>query len=148
VRGEPTHPPRTERELPGPDGSIGSSRSSEGESVTAQDGIVAPRASKSAERVALETSSGAGAARKLLAGRGQWAHAPPREAAWPLIIRRIWPAARHRDAYKEIGGHKLYVRTYEETVPGPTLRCRSVHCHMMNHEELGMMQTVEVYKDL
>jgi FtsP/CotA-like multicopper oxidase with cupredoxin domain len=23
-----------------------------------------------------------------------------------------------------------------------------LHCHMMNHEELGMMQTVEVYKDL
>ena len=22
-----------------------------------------------------------------------------------------------------------------------------VHCHMMNHEEMGMMQTVEVYKD-
>jgi len=22
-----------------------------------------------------------------------------------------------------------------------------LHCHMMNHEELGMMQTVEVYKD-
>ena len=39
---------------------------------------------------------------------------------------------------------KLYVRTYEETAPGPTLRCRSVHCHTMNHEELGMMQTVGV----
>ena len=23
-----------------------------------------------------------------------------------------------------------------------------LHCHMMNHEELGMMQAVEVYKDL
>ena len=22
-----------------------------------------------------------------------------------------------------------------------------IHCHMMNHEEMGMMQTVEVYKD-
>jgi len=22
-----------------------------------------------------------------------------------------------------------------------------LHCHMMNHEELGMMQTVEVYKE-
>jgi FtsP/CotA-like multicopper oxidase with cupredoxin domain len=22
-----------------------------------------------------------------------------------------------------------------------------MHCHMMNHEEMGMMQTVEVYKD-
>jgi FtsP/CotA-like multicopper oxidase with cupredoxin domain len=22
-----------------------------------------------------------------------------------------------------------------------------LHCHMMNHGELGMMQTVEVYKD-
>jgi FtsP/CotA-like multicopper oxidase with cupredoxin domain len=32
---------------------------------------------------------------------------------------------RARYAYKEIGGHKLYVRTYEGTVPGPTLRCRS-----------------------
>jgi FtsP/CotA-like multicopper oxidase with cupredoxin domain len=21
-----------------------------------------------------------------------------------------------------------------------------LHCHMMNHEEMGMMQTVEVYK--
>ena len=31
---------------------------------------------------------------------------------------------RARYAYKEIGGHKLYVRTYEGTVPGPTLRCR------------------------
>ena len=31
---------------------------------------------------------------------------------------------RARYAYKEIGGHKLHVRTYEGTVPGPTLRCR------------------------
>ena len=23
-----------------------------------------------------------------------------------------------------------------------------MHCHMLNHEELGMMQSVEVYKDL
>jgi len=22
-----------------------------------------------------------------------------------------------------------------------------LHCHMMNHEEMGMMRTVEVYKD-
>jgi FtsP/CotA-like multicopper oxidase with cupredoxin domain len=22
-----------------------------------------------------------------------------------------------------------------------------MHCHMMNHEELGMMQAIEVYKD-
>lgn len=22
-----------------------------------------------------------------------------------------------------------------------------IHCHMMNHEEVGMMQTIEVYKD-
>ena len=22
-----------------------------------------------------------------------------------------------------------------------------MHCHMMNHEDLGMMQTIEVYKD-
>jgi FtsP/CotA-like multicopper oxidase with cupredoxin domain len=22
-----------------------------------------------------------------------------------------------------------------------------LHCHMMNHEEMGMMQTVEVYKE-
>ena len=22
-----------------------------------------------------------------------------------------------------------------------------LHCHMMNHEEMGMMQAVEVYKD-
>jgi hypothetical protein len=22
-----------------------------------------------------------------------------------------------------------------------------MHCHMMNHEEMGMMQTVEVYKE-
>ena len=21
-----------------------------------------------------------------------------------------------------------------------------IHCHMMNHEEMGMMQTIEVYK--
>ena len=32
---------------------------------------------------------------------------------------------RARYAYKEIGGHKLYMRTYEGTIPGPTLRCRS-----------------------
>jgi FtsP/CotA-like multicopper oxidase with cupredoxin domain len=27
-------------------------------------------------------------------------------------------------AYKEVGGHRLYLRTYEGTIPGPTLRVR------------------------
>jgi len=31
---------------------------------------------------------------------------------------------RMRHAYKTIGGHRLYVRTYEGTVPGPTLRLK------------------------
>ena len=26
--------------------------------------------------------------------------------------------------YKEVGGHRLYLRTYEGTIPGPTLRVR------------------------
>ena len=31
---------------------------------------------------------------------------------------------RMQYAYKDIGGHRLYVRTYEGTVPGPTLRLK------------------------
>src|SRR5262249_39157986 len=31
---------------------------------------------------------------------------------------------RMRHAYETIGGHRLYVRTYEGTVPGPTLRLK------------------------
>jgi FtsP/CotA-like multicopper oxidase with cupredoxin domain len=30
-----------------------------------------------------------------------------------------------RYAYKEIGGYRLYLRSYEGTIPGPTLRVRS-----------------------
>jgi FtsP/CotA-like multicopper oxidase with cupredoxin domain len=112
---------------------------------------------------------------------------------------------RMQYAYKNIGGSRLCVRTYEGAVPGPTLRLKlgdvlriklindmppnrdpkpidhslphqvddrqrpaerarngsitfrsrfldftgkyMLHCHMMNHEELGMMQVVEVYAD-
>ena len=31
---------------------------------------------------------------------------------------------RMQYAYKDIGGHRLYVRTYEGAVPGPTLRLK------------------------
>jgi FtsP/CotA-like multicopper oxidase with cupredoxin domain len=31
---------------------------------------------------------------------------------------------RMQYAYKDIGGHRLYVRTYEGTVPAPTLRLK------------------------
>jgi hypothetical protein len=57
VREEPTHPPSTEREptglrgLQGTDASIGSSRLSENESRTAQDGIIAPAPPKREEGV-------------------------------------------------------------------------------------------------
>ena len=112
---------------------------------------------------------------------------------------------RMQYAYKNIGGSRLCVRTYEGAVPGPTLRLKlgdvlriklindmppnrdpkpidhslphqvddrqrpaerarngsitfrsrfldftgkyMLHCHMMNHEELGMMQVVKVYAD-
>ena len=63
----------------------------------------------------------------------------------------------------EIGGQPQADRTWRDTVvvPRPAAGGRTVirsrfldytglfmmHCHMMNHEELGMMQTVEVYKD-
>ena len=55
-------------------------------------------------------------------------------------------------AYKDIGGYRLYMRTYEGTLPGPTLRLKPgdvlrIKLTMMNHEDLGMMQVVEVYAD-
>jgi FtsP/CotA-like multicopper oxidase with cupredoxin domain len=58
-----------------------------------------------------------------------------------------------------VNGEKLPVQDWRDTVVVPrhgsvTLRSRFLdftgrfvfHCHMMNHEELGMMQVVEVYK--
>ena len=63
----------------------------------------------------------------------------------------------------EIGGQPQADRTWRDTVVVPrpakggstVIRSRfldytgvfMMHCHMMNHEEMGMMQTVEVYKD-
>jgi FtsP/CotA-like multicopper oxidase with cupredoxin domain len=63
----------------------------------------------------------------------------------------------------EIGGQKQADRMWRDTVVVPrpakggstVIRTRfldytgvfMMHCHMMNHEELGMMQAVEVYKD-
>jgi FtsP/CotA-like multicopper oxidase with cupredoxin domain len=63
----------------------------------------------------------------------------------------------------EIGGQPQADRTWRDTVVVPrpakggstVIRSRfldytgvfMMHCHMMNHEELGMMQAVEVYKD-
>ena len=57
-----------------------------------------------------------------------------------------------------INGEKVAERDWRDTVVVPrkgsvTFRCRFLdftgrfvhHCHMMNHEELGMMQVVEVY---
>jgi FtsP/CotA-like multicopper oxidase with cupredoxin domain len=57
-----------------------------------------------------------------------------------------------------INGEKLAERDWRDTVVVPrkgsvTFRSRFLdftgrfvhHCHMMNHEELGMMQVVEVY---
>jgi FtsP/CotA-like multicopper oxidase with cupredoxin domain len=57
-----------------------------------------------------------------------------------------------------INGEKLAEREWRDTVVVPrngsvTFRSRFLdftgrfvhHCHMMNHEELGMMQVVEVY---
>jgi FtsP/CotA-like multicopper oxidase with cupredoxin domain len=57
-----------------------------------------------------------------------------------------------------INGEKVTVRDWRDTVVVPrngniTLRTRFLdftgrfvhHCHMMNHEELGMMEVVEVY---
>jgi FtsP/CotA-like multicopper oxidase with cupredoxin domain len=62
-----------------------------------------------------------------------------------------------------IGGQPVADRTWRDTVVVPrpakggntVIRSRfldytgvfMLHCHMMNHEELGMMQAVEVYKD-
>jgi len=50
----------------------------------------------------------------------------------PFIEPEVRPSAhgelntmlRMQYAYKNIGGHRLYVRTYEGTVPGPTLRLK------------------------
>jgi FtsP/CotA-like multicopper oxidase with cupredoxin domain len=63
----------------------------------------------------------------------------------------------------EIGGQPQADRTWRDTVVVPrpakggstVIRSRfldytgvfMMHCHMMNHEELGMMQAVEVYKE-
>jgi FtsP/CotA-like multicopper oxidase with cupredoxin domain len=63
----------------------------------------------------------------------------------------------------EIGGQPQADRTWRDTVVVPrpakggstVIRSRfldytgvfMLHCHMMNHEEMGMMQTVEVYKE-
>ena len=63
----------------------------------------------------------------------------------------------------EIGGQPQADRTWRDTVVVPrpaaggstVIRTRfldytgvfMMHCHMMNHEELGMMQSVEVYDD-
>jgi FtsP/CotA-like multicopper oxidase with cupredoxin domain len=63
----------------------------------------------------------------------------------------------------EIGGQPQADRMWRDTVVVPrpakggstVIRTRfldytgvfMLHCHMMNHEELGMMQAVEVYKD-
>ena len=63
----------------------------------------------------------------------------------------------------EIGGRPVADRTWRDSVVVPrpaaggstVIRTRfldytgvfMMHCHMMNHEELGMMQAVEVYKD-
>ena len=57
-----------------------------------------------------------------------------------------------------VNGEKLAERDWHDTVVVPrkgsvTFRSRFLdftgrfvlHCHMMNHEELGMMQVVEVY---
>jgi FtsP/CotA-like multicopper oxidase with cupredoxin domain len=59
-----------------------------------------------------------------------------------------------------INGKKLIEPSWYDTVVVPrngnvTFRSRFrdftgrfvLHCHMMNHEELGMMQVVEVYSD-
>jgi FtsP/CotA-like multicopper oxidase with cupredoxin domain len=62
-----------------------------------------------------------------------------------------------------IGGQPQADRTWRDTVVVPrpakggstVIRSRfldytgvfMLHCHMMNHEEMGMMQAVEVYKD-
>ena len=63
----------------------------------------------------------------------------------------------------EIGGQPQADRTWRDTVVVPrpaaggstVIRTRfldytgvfMMHCHMMNHEELGMMQSVEVYNE-
>ena len=63
----------------------------------------------------------------------------------------------------EIGGQPQADRPWRDTVVVPrpakggstVIRSRfldytgvfMMHCHMMNHEEMGMMQAVEVYKD-
>jgi FtsP/CotA-like multicopper oxidase with cupredoxin domain len=75
----------------------------------------------------LGTSAGLGAV--LLVSR---ATSTPAAEETPLIepeVRRavsgeLRTTLRARYAYKDIGGHKLYMRTYEGAIPGPTLRCR------------------------
>ena len=63
----------------------------------------------------------------------------------------------------EMGGQPQADRPWRDTVTVPrmakggstVIRSRfldytgvfMLHCHMMNHEEMGMMQAVEVYKD-
>jgi FtsP/CotA-like multicopper oxidase with cupredoxin domain len=75
-------------------------------------------------------------------------------------MKPIRSASRHprRLSRLAINGEKLAERDWRDTVVVPrngsvTFRSRFLdftgrfvhHCHMMNHEELGMMQVVEVY---
>jgi FtsP/CotA-like multicopper oxidase with cupredoxin domain len=73
--------------------------------------------------------------------------------------RRSWAPPRRTT----VGGQPQADRPWRDTAVAPrpakggrtVIRSRfldytgvfMLHCHMMNHEDLGMMQTVEVYKD-
>jgi FtsP/CotA-like multicopper oxidase with cupredoxin domain len=115
----------------GPDASSGSSRSSESESVTAQDGIVAPAPPKREEGVNLDEVD----------------H-PFHIHTNPFLVTRIDGVTLAEPVWRDtvnVRGHgSVTLRSRFEDFTGRFV----LHCHILNHEERGMMQTVEVYKDL
>ena len=82
---------------------------------------------------AIKQSSGAGVDMQVHAPASSFGvpRAPYQKAA-PLIepeVRRsvngeLRTTLHVRYAYKDIGGYRLYLRSYEGTIPGPTLRVR------------------------
>lgn len=136
----------------------------------------------------------------LTSGMNDWKSFKPGAPLVEPEVRRsvdgvLETTLRHVSAYLDVGGYRLFMRTYEGMSPGPTFQVKPgdihtndmlvtkvngkalpepiwmetaivsrwgsltfsrfedftgifmLHCHMMNHEELGMMQAVEVYSD-
>jgi FtsP/CotA-like multicopper oxidase with cupredoxin domain len=74
------------------------------------------------------SDAGAGHAHQPAGGEPSSDYAPGAPFAEPAVRRsangELGTTLRMHYAYKNIGGHRLYLRTYEGTVPGPTLRLK------------------------